>query len=156
MLEIDLPNYKKLELNHLIMDYNGTLACDGELVSGVKDVLQELSHYLNIHVITADTFGKVEATFAQDPYTVKVLPRDNQVQEKLNYIRSLNSKHCVCIGNGRNDMLMLQEAELSLAVILEEGLSVETMQYSDVVINGIMPALNLLKYPLRLKATLRS
>lgn len=156
MLEIDLPNFKKLELNHLVMDYNGTLAFDGELISGVKEILQELYQHLHIHIITADTFDKVKSTFPQDPYTVKVLPRDNQAQEKLNYIRELYTQNCVCIGNGRNDLLMLQESELSIAVILDEGLSVETLQHADIVMNGILPALNLLKNPLRLKATLRS
>jgi len=155
-LEIDVPNFKKMELKHLVMDYNGTLACDGVLVSGVKEVLKNLSKHLQIHIVTADTYGEVEATFAQEQYQVKVLPQENQAQEKLNYIRGLHTQNCVCIGNGRNDRLMLQEAELSLAVLLEEGLSVETLEHADILFNGIIPALKLFENPLRIKATLRS
>jgi hypothetical protein len=29
MIEIDIPGYKKLQLKNLVLDYNGTLACDG-------------------------------------------------------------------------------------------------------------------------------
>jgi hypothetical protein len=33
MLTIDIPGYKVLHLAHLVMDYNGTLAVDGKLVT---------------------------------------------------------------------------------------------------------------------------
>lgn len=156
MLQIDVPGFKTLQLQHLVLDYNGTLACDGEPVSGVRDLLQELSGDLEIHIITADTFGRVASVFAHEPCVVKVLPRENQSREKLNYIRELNAQSCVCMGNGRNDSLMLQEAGLGIAVSLQEGLSRESALSADILINGIIPALQLLQNPLRIKATLRS
>ena len=36
MIAIDIPGYKKIELAHLVLDYNGTLAIDGKLIDGVK------------------------------------------------------------------------------------------------------------------------
>ena len=36
MLEIVIPGDTTLGLQHLVLDYNGTLACDGELLAGVK------------------------------------------------------------------------------------------------------------------------
>ena len=35
MIEIDIPGYKTLHLEHLVLDYNGTLAVDGVLIDGV-------------------------------------------------------------------------------------------------------------------------
>jgi len=57
MITIDIPGSQKLELEHLVLDYNGTIACDGLLIPGVKDILINLSRSLSIYVLTADTFG---------------------------------------------------------------------------------------------------
>ena len=45
MLTISIPGFRVLELEHLVCDYNGTLACDGHLLDGVKERLTSvLSH----------------------------------------------------------------------------------------------------------------
>jgi soluble P-type ATPase len=51
---------------------------------------------------------------------------------------------------------MLQAAALGIAVILQEGIAVETLVTADVVCKDIISALELLTNPLRLTATLRS
>ena len=58
MLNLDIPGFKTLSLEHLMLDYNGTLAVDGRMMVGVFDRLLELSRILKLHVVTADTFGK--------------------------------------------------------------------------------------------------
>ena len=58
MLNITVPGYKELQLSHLVLDYNGTLACDGKLLDGVRQSLNILADQIQIHVITADTFGQ--------------------------------------------------------------------------------------------------
>ncbi len=45
--------------------------------------------------------------------------------------RELGLEQTVCIGNGRNDRLMLKAAALGLAVILEEGIAGETIGAAD-------------------------
>ena len=35
MIAVDIPGYGPLRLEHLVMDYNGTLAVDGEIAAGV-------------------------------------------------------------------------------------------------------------------------
>jgi soluble P-type ATPase len=67
----------------------------------------------------------------------------------------LGADHVVCVGNGRNDRLMLKEAALGIAVILQEGAAAETVAAADVVCTHIVSALELLHNPLRLTATLR-
>lgn len=156
MLIFDIPGYKVLRLAHLVLDYNGTLAEDGQLVAGVAPRLETLARELHLHVITADTFGLVRAQLAGLPCQVVVLGPEDQAAAKLHYARELGLDQTVCIGNGRNDRLMLAGAALGLAVVMAEGAAVETIQAADIVCRSINDALDLLLHPLRLTATLRS
>ena len=156
MIEISIPGHKKLQLKHLVLDYNGTLACDGQIIAGVKESLEALANMLQIQVLTADTFGKARSGLEGVPCDLSILPVEDQDIGKLEYVKNLGCEHTVCIGNGRNDRLMLQEAALGIAVILGEGVAVETLLAADVVCTDIVSALELLANPLRLTATLRS
>ena len=75
MLEIDIPGYRALRLAHLVLDYNGTLACDGALVDGVGDRLAALAGMLTIHILTADTFGKARAQLVGVPCDLSICRR---------------------------------------------------------------------------------
>ncbi len=74
MIKIAIPGYKTLQLKHLVLDYNGTLACDGEILEGVKACLQTLSETLQIHVLTADTFQNVQSRLKGFPCEISILP----------------------------------------------------------------------------------
>jgi P-type E1-E2 ATPase len=156
MLKLNVPGYKTLSLSFLVLDYNGTIACDGHLIPGIKELLTELSQHLAIHVLTADTFGSVKDELKGIPCEMVVIAKENQAQVKADYVRKLDAKKAVCIGNGRNDALMLKEAALGIAVIQAEGCAGEALLVADVVAQNIHDALNLLRHPLRLTATLRS
>jgi soluble P-type ATPase len=155
-MEILIPGYGKLSLDYLVMDYNGTLAIDGELIDGVKDALIKLSESIELHVLTADTFGKAATGLSGIPCKLTVLPKEDQQTGKLNYIQKLGADRTVSIGNGRNDQLMLKKSALGIAVILGEGASTETLLSAKVICTSIVSALELLMNPLRLTATLRS
>ena len=157
MITINIPGYNELQLNHLVLDYNGTLAVDGQLIDGVAERLQALSDSLQIHVITADTFGSAQAALEKVNCKLAILsPNHSQDIAKLEYIEHLDSTATVTIGNGRNDHLMLKSAALGIAVIQAEGAAVETLTAADVVTHNILTALDLLSHPKRLIATLRS
>ncbi|MCU0598285.1 MAG: ATPase P [Desulfobacterales bacterium] len=153
---VSIPGFGSLSLKYLVMDYNGTLAIDGELIDGVKDALIKLSREIELHVLTADTFGKAASGLSGIPCKLKVLPREDQQGGKLNYIRMLGADSVVSIGNGRNDQLMLKESALGIAVILGECASTEALMSADLISTSILSALELLAHPLRLTATLRS
>ncbi len=155
MLEIEIPGYKRLSLSNLVLDYNGTLACDGNLIAGVRERLELLSKRLRIDVLTADTFGSVGKELATLPCRVSVIPLQNQAAAKADYVRDLGPERCVAIGNGRNDQAMLKEAALGIAVVQTEGASVEAVLSADVLSRNVIEALDLLLNPLRLTATLR-
>ncbi|HON59048.1 MAG TPA: hypothetical protein PLT45_05875 [Smithella sp.] len=156
MLNLNIPGYQTLSLSFLVLDYNGTIACDGHLIPGIKELLTELSQHLAIHVLTADTFGSVKEELKGIPCEVVIIAKENQAQAKAVYVRQLDAKKTVCIGNGRNDTLMLKEAALGIAVIQTEGCARDALLAAGVMTQNIHDALNLLRHPLRLIATLRS
>lgn len=156
MIEIDIPGFKALRLEHLVLDYNGTLAVDGELVPGVVQRLNHLASMLTVHVVTADTFGKAAAQLEGVSCSLSVLPADDQDIAKLAYVNELGAEGTVCIGNGRNDRHMLAASCLGIAVVLQEGACSLSFAAADVVCTDILSALDLLTHPLRLTATLRA
>lgn len=155
MLEIAIPGADTLRLSHLVADYNGTLAQDGRLLPGVAETLRTLAADLEIHVLTADTFGQARAELAGLPCRVSILGPDAQDRAKEDYLRALDAERCVAIGNGRNDRLMLAAAALGIAVVQGEGADVQTLLAADVAAPDILTALGLLRTPQRLIATRR-
>ena len=156
MLTIDIPDFGDLRLEHLILDYNGTLACDGQLLPQVLRTLRDLTPQLQVHVVTADTYGDAARQLKDFPCQLQILQHVGQNEAKREYVRHLGGSNCVCIGNGRNDQMMLQEAALGIAVMQEEGCATACLSNADVVVTDILTALNLLLHPKRLLATLRS
>jgi soluble P-type ATPase len=155
MIKTEIPGYRTLQLEHLVLDFNGTLACDGVLLPGTSAALHRLAAKLSFHVVTADTFGKAKEALAGIPCVLAILPPGAQDAAKLRYVNALGAARCVCIGNGRNDHLMLAAAALGIAVIGDEGTAIETLMAADIVSRDIVTALDLLLHPLRLAATLR-
>jgi len=156
MISIEVPGFRKLNLSHLVSDYNGTLALDGKLLRGVAEALVSLAPSICIHVITADTFGLAKAQLAELPINLTITPVESQAEAKLRFVSELGANSVVAIGNGRNDRKMLSAAALGIALIQREGAAAEALASADIVSNNILDALELLRNPKRLVATLRS
>lgn len=155
MLTIEIPGKKPLQIEHLVLDFNGTLAIDGKLIDGVRERLVELSTKLNVHVVTADTFGTATNQLSGIDCKVKVLEKGQQDKQKKIYINQLGKNKCITIGNGYNDWLMLKHAALSIAIIQAEGTSTLTLKHASIVCHSVNHSLDLLLNPNRLAATLR-
>jgi soluble P-type ATPase len=156
MVEIDIPDFGHLAFEHLVLDYNGTLACDGEPFNGIADRLKTLAEVLKVHVVTADTFGKARAGLKDLPVVLNILGPGSEAEAKASYVETLGADRTAAIGNGRNDRLMLQRAGLGVAVLEAEGGSVEALTAAQVCTRSITEALDLLLNPKRLVAVLRS
>ncbi|MCG6911183.1 MAG: HAD family hydrolase [Deltaproteobacteria bacterium] len=156
MFTIGIPGGKTLELDHLVLDYNGTIALDGDLLPGVPEMIHELTERLKVHVLTANTHGTVAEKLEGLACRLHVIPAGHQDQAKRDYIRRLGCNRVAAIGNGRNDALMLEEAALGIGVLQAEGASPAALQAAGVVCHSIRDALNLFVKPARLKATLRN
>lgn len=155
MIEIAIPGHETLRLEHLVLDFNGTLACDGMLLTGVSEALRILAKELSVHVVTADIFGHAREALGDLHCQLAILPPGNQAAAKMEYVHKLGAAACACVGNGRNDRLMLASAALGIAVVQREGAAVETVMSAKVVCPDIVSALELLLNPKRLIATLR-
>ena len=155
MLTIEVPGYKRFDLEHLVLDFNGTLACDGKVVAGVNERLSRLALSLNIHVLTADSFSSAHTELVGYPCELHVLEKEHQDQGKLEYVRRLGCSSTVCIGNGQIDRLMLKEADLGICVCMVEGAAIPAILAADILCSDILSALDLLIHPVRLMATLR-
>ena len=155
-IEVRVPGFGLLDLEHLVLDFNGTLAIDGRLLPGVKRRLDRLTRTLHIHVMTADTFGKARTSLASVDCRLEILAGGAEERAKAAYVRRLGADRVACIGNGRNDRLMLRTARLGLAVIQAEGAAAQTLAAADLVLPSIIDALDLFRKPRRLVAALRS
>ncbi|OLN33172.1 HAD family hydrolase [Desulfosporosinus metallidurans] len=155
MIQVVIPGRGTLNLEVLVLDYNGTLALDGQMLKSVRDHIRRLSPLLEIHILTSDTNGTVVQQCEGLPVQVKLLESTDHTQEKADYLLQFGSREVVAIGNGANDQLMLEKAHLSIAVIGFEGASLQALQSADLVVNRIEDGFGLLLETQRLKATLR-
>lgn len=154
-LTIQIPGRSALELHHLILDYNGTIACDGQLLSELITPLNELAQQLTIHVLTADTHGSVATQVTPFPCTLAIIDKDDQIVAKQKYLQQHKAHHCVAIGNGANDQRLLKDAALGIGVIQQEGIAISSLMSADVAVTSCLAALDLLRSPQRVIATLR-
>jgi soluble P-type ATPase len=155
MVSVEIPGRGQLEIAHLVLDLNGTLAVDGLVAIGVVERLQALSPMVQVHVVTADTFGT--AARLQDlGVRVQVLEPGDQVEAKAAFVRALGAAHTIAIGNGSNDEGMVREAAVGIAIVGHEGACARTVFAADIVATSAEDALDLLLIPKRLIATLRA
>jgi len=155
MIEIEIPGSGAFRLQHLVLDVNGTIAKDGRLLEGVRQLLQQLRSRLDIHLITADTNSTQDLIDRELDLTAIRIPTANQAKAKLDYIGGLGVDAVVAVGNGANDESMLEHAALGIAVIGPEGSAVKTVLKADIAVSEIRTALELLLHPNRIIATLR-
>jgi len=155
MLTIKIPGWEEMTLNHLILDYNGTIAEDGAIIESIRPRLESLSKDLSIYVITADTHGTAAQRCAGLPLQVLTFPTTQVGEIKAQEARKL-SGGVVTIGNGFNDIQMSDAVDLSICVMGKEGCCGALLAHCDVVVTSIDDALDLLCKPNRLRATLRT
>lgn len=156
MISVVIPGFGELKLEYLVCDYNGTLASDGRLLPSVAPLLAGLAHSVNVHVLTADTYGRAAEELARTAVQLTVIDDSNQAEAKRDFVERLGASSVAAIGNGRNDRLMLRAAALGIAVIQREGTGVDALLGADIAVCDVHDALGLLHCPMRLIATLRS
>ncbi len=126
-------NDEKIELKYLLLDYTGTLSENGKIIEGVKQRLEALSDkFERIEVLTADTFGSAKKELKGLNLNINILQGEAGIQ-KLQKLNELGAEHCVAIGNGNNDVLMLKKARLSIAVINKDGCFAKLINEADIV-----------------------
>lgn len=154
-MKIVIPEYKTLDLNMIFLDFNGTIAVDGVVPESVKERIRVLANDFRIYVLTADTHGNAKEQCADIPVILHTFPSGSARDYKKEILKSMGSKHCVAIGNGRNDELMLKEAALSIGVMDKEGMCSGVFRTADLIVRSMEEAFDLLIHPSRVIAGLR-
>jgi soluble P-type ATPase len=155
MLEIDIPGFGRVRLEHLVSDFTGTVSVNGELLPKVGVRLNKLAETVKIHILTADTFGKAQAELENINCDIHILRGENHDVQKEEYIRELGEDRVVAFGNGNNDRKMLKAARIGIAVTEGEGCAVDAITSADIHVRSALDGLDLLLNPKRIKATLR-
>jgi P-type E1-E2 ATPase len=142
-----------LALEHLVLDLNGTLTNRGKLIAGVEDRLRMVRERFSVHLATADTFGtaaEIATHLGLDLHPV------GDGTDKRRLVVELGPDATAAIGNGVNDVPMLRAVRLGIVVIGPEGASSAALAAADVVTSTVLEALDLVRDPRALEATLRT
>ena len=158
-ITIDIPGFGKVQIDAILSDYTGTLAFSGKLVPGVTDRLLRLAELVDIHIVTADSFGTAQEELKGLPLLCRKLEGTGEDVQKQRYAMELNP-HCLAsLGNGNNDRLHMklvkESGGLTIAVDNGEGCAHEALRHANIFVVGAVNALDLLLEPTRLRATLR-
>lgn len=147
---MEIPGYGKLEFGAVLFDLNGTLGVEGRVPEDVKKLLVKLADRYTVVILSADTFGTLEEEFKGLPVRIE---RVSTGAEKAEIAEGYAPY--VAIGNGNNDVAMLERAELGFCVIGKEGAAVDALLASDVVVTDVRDAIEMLLDERKLIATLR-
>lgn len=157
-IAIDIPGFGQRHIRIVVSDFTGTYSFGGAVAPDVKRRLRDLVTLVDLHIVTADSFGTADTELAgiTVPYKLRTARHD---REKAAYVSQFDIQYVAAIGNGNNDRLMLLAVKagggLAIAVDNGEGCAVDAMRNADLFVSGAANALDLLLDPVRLKATLR-
>ena len=154
MILIQRPGEEPLEIEFILLDFEGTLASDRRVHPKAKDKINLLSKRTKIYILTKGEEESVGEVLKKLKVEVIYLKEGEASQRKLDLLRQLGAKRSVAIGNGVDDAPIMEEAGLGICILGKEGASSEALKKADVVVSNILDALDFLLKPLRQKATL--
>ena len=149
-MRISIPNLGEIHFEAVLFDLNGTLGERGRISEDVKHLLERLADKYTVVVLSADTFGTLEEELNGLPVRIE---RVSSGVEKAEIAKGYAPY--VAIGNGNNDVGMLEGAELAFCVIGPEGATVDALLASDIVVKDVKDAIAMLLDEKKLIATLR-
>lgn len=155
LYQLDIPSLGQFSFEHIVFDFNGTLAAQGQMPEHLVKLLSDLSCLLDVHVLTKDTFQNVRVALKETHVLVAIVDEHGGTEAKLRYIEELGTHKTIAVGNGSVDSKMLKAAGLGIAVIGHEGLSAKAMKDADLIFGCIEDVFATLLNPLSLIATLR-
>jgi soluble P-type ATPase len=154
MIHLQRSGQEPLEIDFILIDFEGTLASDCRVHPKAKDKLNLLAKRAKIYILTKEKKEHIEEGLKKVKAEIIYLSEGESSQQKLDLSRQLGTTRMVAVGNGADDGPMMQEAVFGLCVIGKEGASSEAVKNADVVFTDILDALDFLLKPLRQRATL--
>ncbi len=154
MIFIERPGQTNLEIEFILIDFEGTLAPDRRVHPKAKDKINLLSKRTKIYILAKEEKKLVEERLTKVKAEIVYATEGEVSQGKLDLLRKLGAMRCVAIGNGVDDAPMIEEAGFGICIIGVEGASAQAMKNADLVFMSILDALDFLLKPLRQRATL--
>ena len=154
MITIERPGLNPLEIEFVLIDFEGTLAIDRRVHSKAKDKINLLSKRTTIYILTKEKKELIEERLRKVKAEIIYLAEGGSSQRKLDLIHRLGPTQSVAIGNGEDDVAMIKEASIGISILGKEGSSGEALKNADLVFTDILDALDFLLKPLRQKTTL--
>lgn len=154
MILIQRPGQEPLEIEFILSDFEGTLATDQRVHPKVKDKINLLSKRVKVTIFTTGEKERVSDVLRNVNAEVIYLKEGEASQGKLNLLEQLGADRAVAIGNGVNDLAMIEHSALGIVVMNREGTLAGVIGKADLVFMTILDALDFLLKPLRQKATL--
>jgi len=152
----EIPNFGKCEIHNILLDLNGTLTQFGNYPNGLKYLIQEIKRFFEIYVISANTRGTLDKIAEELGIKAIHIPKSKSEKEsKLTSLRVLDPEKTIVIGNGNNDIEIITQSKIGIAVLGKEGTSIQTLISSDLVVPSISDAFKILLDEKALIATLR-
>lgn len=84
MLEIDVPGWRTLRREHLVLDLNGSLTVDVQILEGIEMRVSRLHNLPEVELPSADTLGRLDDITARLGVRGRRLERGQpEAQQKL-------------------------------------------------------------------------
>ena len=154
MLTIERPGQESLQIEFILIAFEGTLASDRRVHPKAKDKINLLSKRTKIYILTKGEKEVVEETLKKVKAEVIFLKKGESSPQKLEWLKQSGDDRTIAIGNGADDASLLEKAGLGICVVGKEGAAGEALREANVVFTDILDALDFLLKPLRHKATL--
>jgi soluble P-type ATPase len=154
MISILRPGLESLEIDFILVDFDGTLASDGRIHPKAKDKLNLLAKRTTIYILAKGEKERVEEVLRKVKAEVVYVPEGEASPAKRDLLHRLGEGRSVAIGNGAEDASMIEGAGLGICILCKEGTAGSTLAKADLVFTSILDALDFLLKPLRQKGTL--
>lgn len=138
---LNIPGSGILEIKTIILDLNGTLAIAGMVPAGVKDQIEALkSKGMRIVLLTGNTRNDADELAAELSIEWKLT---KSAEDKRRLALELDPDTCASIGNGLIDLELMKTVALRIVTLQAEGVHIQTLLNSDIIIPTINDALDL-------------
>ena len=154
MITVQRPGQESIQIESILLDFEGTLATDRRVHPKAKDKINLLSKRTKIFIFTTGEKEVVLNALRNVKAEIIFLRDGNASRDKMDLLKRLGADRTVAIGNGVDDVSVIEAAALGMAVMGKEGMAAEVSARADVVFKDILDALDFLLKPLRQKATL--
>lgn len=149
----NVPVVGEIEINTIVLDLNGTLAVNGEIVPGSKEKIAELNKLgFKIILFTGDQRGNAKEIC--DDLGIEFYKAGNS-EEKEKIFLTLDLEKTAAIGNARIDVGKFKHAKVSIATLQAEGIHTGILSDVDVIVPSVIDALNFFIDPNIFCATMR-